>query len=244
MITAFYTATTGTIWSQKGIDVVANNLANTNTIGYKAHRVSFSDLLYTNMTKPDGEDYSEENLKAGHGAKIQSTDTIFKVGSLQPATNMDYAIDNDDGFFAIMAPDGNTYFTRNGSFGKSVEPDGVYLVNGNGDYVLNSQMEKILIPSDVSDNQLSDDHLDIGVFKFDNKYMLENKGYSRYEANEKTGEPVFAGKEGLVQGYLENSSVDTAEEMTKVIMTQRSFQFNARMVSVADEMMGIANQLW
>ena len=233
MIKAFYNASTGTIWSQKGLDVTANNIANISTDGYKAQNTSFADLMYTNMRGAQ-----EQNLKSGHGSKLNKTDTLFEQGSLkQTGRNLDFAL-NKDGFFAIQTAESVKY-TRNGSFSLSEQADGSFaLAAFPGGRVLDANGQ----PITVTDANANED-LNIGVYVFPNKDGLQREGNTLFTAGAFSGEAIVDSDAELLQGYLEASSVDLAEEMATMITDQRSFGMNVKMVQMADEIMDTLNRL-
>ena len=231
MIRAFYNASAGTVWSQKGLDVTANNIANVSTDGYKAQNATFSDLLCTNMRGTE-----ETNLKSGHGSKVNKTDTLFEQGSLKPTgRDLDYAL-NKDGFFAIQTPEGIKY-TRNGNFSLSEQADGSFaLVAFQGGKVLDANGQPITVTDSAGD-------LNIGVYVFQNKNALQREGNTLFSAGEFPGEAVVDEEPGLLKGYLEASSVDLAEQMSAMITDQRSFGINVKMVQMADSVMETLNNL-
>ena len=115
MITSFYTAGVGTAQIQKGMDVLANNIANVNTTGFKTQKTGFSDLLYTNMK------YEGDNLQIGHGARLAKADTLFDVSAMDTTgRELDFALTNENAFFGVMS-DGQIKFTRDGNFSLSIQ---------------------------------------------------------------------------------------------------------------------------
>ncbi len=231
MISSFYTASSGAIWLQKKLDVTANNVANVSTTGYKSGNASFSDLVYTNVY-PQG---VNDKLKIGNGVKLEKTDTAFTDGPInQTDRPLDFAL-RSDGFFAVQTAGGIRY-TRDGSFMLSAENGTSYLTNANGDYVLNSQGQRIA----VSDGQ---QNLDIGVFNFPNKDGLVKEGSNYFSVTPNAGAVSLVTNPNLKQGALESSAVNLADEMTNIITSQRSFQFNTKVVQISDEIMQTINSL-
>ncbi|NCC86319.1 MAG: flagellar hook-basal body protein [Clostridia bacterium] len=235
MNTAFYTASTGTIQLQKGLDTVANNIANISTTGYKVSTTSFSDLIHTKM-KGQG-----ENLNVGHGVKLQKTDTIFNQGVLQSTERLlDYAITEKNGLFKVVSDTGEVGYTRDGNFNmQQIGDDSFVLVSSHGGYVCDSDSNPIIINNPQN---LEETTLNIGVFSFDNMDALIRKDSGFFAQSEASGIPQASDVEAK-RGYLEQSGVDIASEMTDVISIQRSFQMNARMVQISDEIVNTINNL-
>ncbi|MDD4572533.1 MAG: flagellar hook-basal body protein [Clostridia bacterium] len=231
MIRSFYTASAGTVWSQKGLDVTANNIANVSTDGYKAQTATLAALRYTNMRGTD-----EANLKSGHGTMLSKSDIIYEQGSLrQTGRSLDFAL-NKEGFFAIQMPDGIKY-TRNGNFSLSEKADGSFaLVAANGGTVLDENGK----PITVSDKNAK---LNIGVYVFQNKGALTKEHGNMFVAGEFPGEAVVMDEPGLLKGYLEASSVDLAQEMADMITEQKAFGLNVKMIQISDEIMQTLNSL-
>ncbi|NLK40302.1 MAG: flagellar hook-basal body protein [Clostridiales bacterium] len=233
MIRGFYSAGSGLSAFQKGVDNVANNLANVNTTAYKKQSVRFSDLLTSNLASPAGEE--PQDLKVGNGVRASGTVALMSQGApVQTGQALDFAL-ICEGFFGVADADGNLMYTRDGNFHISSEADGNYLVNGMGEYVIGRDGEKILV-----DEKFSQDK--IAVFNFDNPYGLSIIGNNRYEATDYSGE-AFAVEGVLAQGYLENSNTDITVEISELISLQKAYQFNAKMIQTADEIENIINNL-
>lgn len=142
MIRGFYTARSGLMAHQEHMSVLANNLANTNTVGFKPMRPAFRDLLYENLNRPEVENVAQ----AGHGVKINKTDLMMNMGTPEATgREMDYLITDEGGFFQVETQEGQIRYTRAGNFSMSLVDDTYYLVNGNGDYVLDTDGERIEI---------------------------------------------------------------------------------------------------
>lgn len=232
MITSFYTAATGAIQVQNGLDVVANNIANVSTYGYKTSKTTFADLLYTNIRQAEG----DSNLKTGHGAKVLKTDILHRQGSYQNTGRLlDYAIASEEGFFAIETNEGIKY-TRNGNFQLTQVGNRFYLTSAQGGYVLNPQGQRIEVTNE-------DDNHNIGVFTFPNSSGLEREGGLFFLPTATSGQAQYNAEIQLNRGYLENSNVDLAQSMVDMIEIQRAFQLNTRMVQISDEVMQTVNAL-
>ncbi len=368
---AFYSATAGMIAQQGGMNVTANNIANVNTVGYKALRPSFADCIYTEQRA------TEPEWDTGHGQYMNKTDFQWDIGGFtdygQP---LDYALPND-GFFMVRDYNGRDYLTRDGAFQITNVGDHWELVNANGDFVLDYEGNHITVPfrteteesliftppdngyfmvidhngteyltrdgdfmltnagrnwelvttngefvldregnhvtvpfdvqldaegnenaqvnyqqlaanvgvfnlpagadlaggnanhypvSDidgelaVSDaavpapaeevNDTVTTEIDypvltemIGVFTVPNKWGLAQDDSNHFLVTERSGAPAPDLEADKLQYYLERSSVDLAQEMVNMIVSQRSYQLNAKIVQTADEMQQIANNL-
>ncbi len=245
MNTSFYNAYTALQAYQQGLGVISNNIANVNTVAYKTDKSSFEDCIYTEMhvhIRP-------EDLLQGHGVKLSQVGKTFNQGSFSMTNNAtDFAISDEDYFFQFEKPDGTRVFSKAGNFSLSVEDEGVFLVNGEGYYVLDAEGERIPL-EEASDGTLDTDKLvdTIGLFKFNNKYELTKDGGNNYMATEKSGlaEPAELAKRRqiLKQGSLEDSATDLADEMVDLIIYQRAFQANSTMIQTADEIEDIVNHL-
>jgi len=242
---------------QYRIDTIAHNMSNANTHGFKAGRLDFKDSLYTNGITPGPARNPQENQQKGHGLMVSAITRDFKPGILERTErNLDFAIEGE-GFFAFQNPNGAVVYGRAGSFNLSVEADATYLVNGQGMYVLDENENRIQVPfgatsitsaangaivfSDGNGNELG--NATIGMFTFRNIKGLEAVGDSMFGETPASGERRPAENAALRQGVIEASNINMADEMTKIIRTQRAFQLASRALSTADEMEGIANNM-
>ncbi len=236
MITSFYTGATGAIQSQRGLDVAANNIANVSTNGYKAQRVTFEDLLYSNLRTDNQE------LKAGHGAKVSKTDVLHTQGTpCATGRDLDFAVFDARSFFGVMTKDGIQY-TKNGNFSLSQQTDGkFYLAYAGGGNVVDAAGN----PIEVDPNQYDQGEIaaKIGVFTFANVDGLVVNGNCLFSATATSGNPTAVENPRIQTGYLESSAVDIADEMVEVIQLQKAFQLNTRMIQISDEIMQTVNNL-
>ena len=238
MSVSFYTAEMGLIASQKGMDVVANNMSNVSTYGYKAQRASFSDLLYTVRNEKN------KDAETGHGSKLNKTDLMFDAnGVVQTGGELDFAI-LGEGLFAVQTADGDTYYTKNGQFSLSEENGQWHLVDAKGANVLGADGNPIILAA-KEDGTLDKDGLvdKIGVFTFENPYGLSNEGDNYFSATASSGEAAADVNAVKMKGYLEPSSANISEQMVNVIQLQRAFSFNAKMVQTSDDLENIINNL-
>lgn len=230
MIKAYYTAVNGAMSSQNYLDVLSNNMANTQTEGFKKSKPEFSDLLYTNIR---GVENSNTELKAGSGAKINKADVLFTQGTpVRTGIPTDFAIQGD-GFFAVQFEEENL-FTRGGSFEISNIDDEKYLTYQGG-YVLNKEEEPIIVEN-------SDD-INVGVFVFSNNADLEQAGSNLFRIKNEDAEYNLLENSKVMKGFVEASNVEVSEEMVKLIQIQRAFQLNSSIVKTADEIEQTINTL-
>lgn len=232
MIRGFYSAASSLLSQQTNLNTIANNIANISTTAFKPQQAAFASLLYGNLNGGAG-----NAISIGSGVKVQKTGIDFTQGDLN-RTDMpfDCAI-LGEGFFSIEnREDGTITYTRDGSFGVSVDDKDSYLVNSAGNFVLDSEGDKIELKEDF-------DATKIGVFIFQNNYGLELIGGNQFKATDASGEPEIIEESNIKVGYLENSGVQISEEMVKMIEASKGFSFNSRIVQAADEMEKIINQL-
>ncbi len=229
MIRAFYTATAGANSNQTYLDVISNNLANLQTEGYKSLKPEFSDLLYTNLTQA-----GNGSLMVGSGSKIDKTDTLFSEGTLIQTDKLtDFAI-LGDGFFAIQKED-EILYTRTGAFTVGNIDGENYLMLDSG-YVLDNNEEPIILTE-------GENEINIGVYKFTNNFDLERVGNNLFRIANENAEYEISEVAEVKRGYIEGSNVVLSQEMVKMIQTQRAFQFNSRIIQVADEIEQTINSL-
>ncbi len=260
MFRALTTAALGMTAQQLNVDVIANNLANVNTTGYKKSNIEFQDLLYEtlNSGRADGREGNEKptQIQIGLGNRPISTYRSFSQGNISETGNpFDLAI-SGEGFIQVLKPDGSTVYTR----------DGALKVNSSGTLVTNSGLEVypgITFPERVTNISINQDGTisvlvegetdaeelgQIELATFMNPAGLRSIGSNLYEITEASGQPAFGmpGEDGLgmlVQGYLEKSNVDVAQEMINLIVAQRAYEINSKAVKTADEILGMTNNL-
>jgi len=259
MFRALSTAATGMEAQQTQIDVIANNLANVNTAGFKKSRADFQDLLYQTM-RSAGATSKEGNeipvgLQVGLGVRPVSTQKMFSTGDLKQTDNpLDLAIEGG-GFFQVVQSGGTVAYSRAGAFktdsqGRMVTSDGFPLepaINVPPDAVSVS----ILADGTVSALQAGQTApVELGQIQlatFANPAGLENQGRSLLLPTQASGQPVVGtpgtlGLGTISQGYLEMSNVKVVEEMIDLIVGQRAYEVNARVIQAADEMLRTSTQ--
>jgi flagellar basal-body rod protein FlgG len=254
-------AATGMLAQQTNVEVIANNLANMNTTGYKTQRAEFQDLLYQNVERPgaasaDTGAVLTSGIQIGVGARTSSTYRIVGQGNLATTSNpYDVAI-NGKGYFHIQMPDGTDAYTRDGSL--ALSPDG-QIVTSKG-YVV---APGISVPQDatsVTINSVGQVQVQVagqnapqtlGQFelaRFPNDAGLQAMGDNLYtetpaSGSVLTGIPGSTGFGTLQQGYLETSNVNPVQEITDLITAQRAYEMNSKVISAADEMMQISSKM-
>jgi flagellar basal-body rod protein FlgG len=260
---SLWTAATGMKAQQFNIDTISNNLANVNTTSYKVQRAEFKDLFYANIKRANVNDEGGRpvNLEVGHGVMPVATKRDFRTGSLMQTENtFDFAL-NGEGFFAIMMPNEDIRYTRDGGFKLSIDGDEATLVTSEGYFVLSEDEDLITFDSglkDITVDELGyiygldedDENVELGrlmLVNFMNPEGLQSEGQNLYRATGASGEETLLEAEEMntkvVQGYLEVSNVQVVDEMVKLITAQRAYEINSKTISTADEMMQMANNL-
>lgn len=260
MIRTLWTAATGMQAQTLKIDIIANNLANVNTIGFKKSSAEFQDLLYETL-KPAGVASAQGSqtptgIQLGRGTRTVAVTKLFSQGDYQQTRGqLDVAIEGD-GFFQIMQPNGVIAYTRAGSF--KTDSDG-RMVNSDG-YPLDPEISipvdtiSVFVGSDgtVSALQAGDpEALEIGTLqlsRFINPAGLTNIGRNLYLPTAASGTALAgtAGEEGfgtIAQGFLEMSNVNVVDEMVNMITAQRAYEINSKAIQTADDMMQTVNTL-
>ncbi len=242
---SFYTASVGAQQQQDRLDVHANNIANVNTYGFRAKQPSFSQLMTGPITS------IEDYMQRGYGSRMEDAQTDFRQSAMTGTERkLDYAI-NGAGFFGLLDPtSGEVSYTRDGSFTlselKEADENGDqvskwYLSDGMGRLVLSNEGRRIEVDADTAE-KTDIPELPVGVFDFINHDGMLSLGDNRLIPVDKNGGVGFGSGEA-VQGYLELSNADLANELSKVIEAQRSFQYMLRMVTTSDEIETTVNSL-
>ena len=261
MIRALYTAASGMTAQQLNLDNIANNLANSSTTGFQQRRLQFSDLLYQNAVMPGSaatqQTTNASGLQVGLGVRPTTTETMQTQGDFNTTGNpLDLAI-SGGGFFQILLPNGQTGYTRAGSFHTDAQGN---MVTADG----NALQPAVTIPPDATTVSIGSDGTvsvvqpgqtqstqvgSIQLALFVNPGGLNSVGNNIYLATTASGDPVIGnpgGAEGLgtlQQGMLEQSNVSVVDEFVQMIVAQRSYESNSRVVKAADEMLQQLNQL-
>jgi flagellar basal-body rod protein FlgG len=260
MIRSLWTAASGMQAQTLNIDVIANNLSNVNTAGFKRSRAEFQDLLYETMRAPGvtsaGDNQVPTGIQIGHGTRTVATQRLFTQGDFQHTQNdLDIAIEGA-GFFQIIQPNGEVAYTRAGNFkidgeGRIVTPDG-YLIEPNITIPVDTLAVNIGTDGTVSIMQPGQPApVDIGnieLASFVNPAGLDSIGRNLFLLTEASGDAIVGtpGEEGygtLAQGYLEMSNVSVVDEMVNMITAQRAYEINSKAIQAADDMLQTANNL-
>lgn len=260
MIRALYTAASGMDAQQTNIDNVAHNLANVNTTGFKKSRVEFEDLMYQEIRAAGSSASSTTEapvgMEVGLGTRAVATARNFTAGNLRSTgAPLDIAIQGD-GFFQISMPDGTIGYTRAGTFHEDAQGQ---LVTSEG-YAVNPS---VTIPPNATSVSISADGIVSAVIagqsatqqlgtletaSFSNPAGLRPLGGNLFAATTASGEPE-TGAPGtdsrgtLLQSFVEDSNVSVVEEMVNMIIGQRAYEANSRVVKAADEMLSQVNSL-
>ena len=237
MYTSFYTAARGAMEEQEKLNVVGHNLANANNYGYKAKTTVFTDLMYYNLNNYTGED---TRYKAGAGINVEKTNTDFSPkGLITTEDKFDYAI-NGKGFFMLRSPITNEItYSRNGHFSMSKRGNEFYLVNDNGNFVLDENRNPIRV-LDGNAGELSGQ---IGVYGFNILDGMQSTGNNEFVPVLKNGEPFLMRDAKLIDHALEMSGVDVADDFTRMIEAQRAYSYALKMVQTSDEVVNTINTL-
>ena len=260
MIRSLWIARTGLDAQQTSLDVIANNLANVSTNGFKRSRAVFEDLLYQTLRQPGAQSSQStqipSGLQLGTGVQPVSTARIHTQGALQHTGNdLDVAIDGA-GFLQVLLPDGTTAYTRDGSLQKDNQGQ---LVTSSG-YTI---QPSITIPADAVSLTIAKDGVvsvvqagsavstqigSLQVATFINVGGLQSIGENLFLETSSSGTPTpntpgSNGSGSLLQFYVETSNVNVAEELVSMIQTQRAYELNTKVVSTSDQMLARLTQL-
>lgn len=249
---SLYTAASGLSNQQKRLDTIASNIANASTTGYKSTRVDFKDALYSTMEDPVLADGAENNLLAGSGVLLDATSIDFQQGSItQTGQPLDFAVEGS-GFFQVQNENGETLYTRSGSFCVTNVDNENYLVTPQGYFVLDLSGDRIKLP-DASGNLTvtekgvieadGKEYGTLGLVGFANPDGLSPAGDTCYRATDNSGLPEKDLDSGIIQGSVETSNVNLAQELTMLIRSQRAFSLASRALTTTDDMMGLANTI-
>ncbi len=260
MIRALFTAATGMEAQQLNIDVIANNLANVNTTGFKKSRADFEDLLYQTLREPGaantGNTQISTGIQIGLGTRPAAVQRVFKqVDFIQTGNPLDVAIEGE-GMFQITLPSGDTAYTRAGSF--KLDSTGS-LVTSEGD-IISPQISipqdaqsvtigsdgtvSVLLPGQTTASQVGQ----IQTVRFTNVAGLRALGRNLFAETQTSGPAQLgtAGENGygtLLQGFLEGSNVNVVEELVSMIVGQRAYEINSRAIQAADEMLRVIGRV-
>jgi flagellar basal-body rod protein FlgG len=260
---AMWSAASGMKNLQLKIDTISNNLANVNTVGFKNQRVEFKDIMYERLSTSDRleEEGKPVPIEIGHGVMISATLRNFTTGNLQQTENpTDLAISGDH-FFKVVDNNGNTRYTKDGSFKLATTEEGAQLVTSDGYYVqgidgnvvLGENVSEISVDSkgfiQVKRDGIQDYEAigQLSLSKFVNPAGLEAVGKNLFKETGASGVAIEGIQEGdqteVMQGFIENSNVQIVDEMINLITAQRAYEINSKSIQTADAMLEIANNL-
>ncbi len=261
MMRALFSAGSGMTAQQTNVDNIAHNLANANTVGFKQRRTQFQDLLYQSLIAPGAAAGTQTvvptGLQLGLGTRPSSNEVIFTQGNFQATENPLDVVIQGRGFFQVRRASGDVAFTRAGNFhldrdGNLVTPDGDQL---EPNITIPPEAQSITIAQDGTVSYFQPGQTaaqqagQIQLANFSNPAGLNSIGRNLFTPTDASGEPTLGnpgGQEGLgtlQQGYVEASNVSVVEEFINLIVSQRAYEANSKVVKAADEMYQQVNQL-
>ncbi len=231
MNASFYTAVRGAITEQEKMNVISNNIANVNTTGFKSKSAIFMDLLYYNM-------HSFDRITTGTGVKVQHTNTDHSTYGVQPgAGGFDYAIDGEGFFMLRNQVDGSITYTRAGNFSLSLHDD--------GDFYLITDTKKLVLDRNQNPIRYIDGELTgiPGVYTFENTNGMLSVGSTEFQPVAKNGAPMLRQEGNLIDGYVEMSNVNMAQELSDTVIASRAYSYALKMITTSDEIEQTINGL-
>jgi flagellar basal-body rod protein FlgG len=254
-------AATGMAAQQLNVEVISNNIANMNTVGFKRQRAEFQDLLYQNVERmgaqsSDAGTIVPTGVQLGSGVKAGSVYRITGQGAMtQTGNKLDVAV-NGRGFFQVQMPSGETAYTRAGNFstndqGQIVTSDGYQVMpqitipqNATDISISKSGQVQVSIPGQTAPQQVGQ----LQLATFYNEAGLEAIGGNLFlqsgaSGTPNVGQPAQIGYGELQQGYTEASNVDAVSEISALIVAQRAYEMNSKVVNAADQMLSTTSQL-
>ena len=269
MMRSLWTSASGMSAQMLQMDVISNNIANVNTTAFKRERLEFKTLLYSTLQRANLDPATQTgrpvNLEVGHGVRSAAVTRMFSQGMLQ-RTDLptDFAIEGR-GWFQVRR-DEELLFTRDGSFSLMPTDEGLVLATSDGFHVMSVDEDSIIFPLETAfdssiimtdqgifmelvDGELEDLGFQLRLVQFPNVQGLEAIGSNLFRESIASGAPLFeadgevAIPSRILQGFLEMSNVQIAEEMISLITTQRAFDVSSRGITTSDEMLQTAMQL-
>ncbi len=257
MIRALFTAATGMIAQQLNLDVIANNLANVNTNGFKKSKADFQDLMYQILEEPGvsttQRGVSPSGVQVGLGVRPAAVSKNFAVGDFE-STNapLDIAIEGD-GFLQVTLPNGSTSYTRAGSLklnqdGTVVTSDGYEMspsitipADAIGITIASDGIVTVRQPNNATATQVGQ----LQLVRFQNPAGLRANGRNLFEETESSGTPTTGnpGENGfgtIAQGFLESSNVSVVEEIVQMVTGQRAYEANSKVIQTVDSILSTA----
>jgi len=261
MIRALFSAASGMNAQQTNVENIANNIANANTAGFKTRRAQFQDLLYQNMIQP-GAAASQQSvvptgLQLGLGTRAVSNEVIFTQGDFSQTDNPLDVVIQGNGFFQVRQPSGDIAYTKAGTFhmnntGQIVDPNGNLLdppitipQNALSVTIAGDGTVSFTLPGQSASQQAGQ----IQLANFPNPSGLNSIGQSLFQQTDASGAPVIGapgsqdGMGTLMQGFIENSNVSIVQEFVNLIVSQRAYEANSKVVKAADDMYQQVNNI-
>ncbi len=261
MIRALYSAASGMTAQQINVDNIANNLANANTTGYKVRRAQFQDLLYQSLVQPGAaagqQTVVPTGLQLGLGTRASSNEIIFTQGDYSQTNNPLDVVIQGNGFFQVRQASGDLAYTRGGSFhldrdgnivtsdGDPIDPQITIPPNGQGVTIAPDGTVSYTLPSQSAAQKAGQ----IQLALFQNPAGLNSIGRNLYHPTDASGDAIIGppgSQEGmgtLMQGYTEQSNVSVVDEFINLIVAQRGYEANSKVVKAADDMYQQINNL-
>lgn len=260
MIRSLWISKTGLDSQQMQMDVIANNLSNVSSNGFKRSRAVFEDLLYQNIRQPGAQSSQQtqlpSGLQLGTGVRPVATERIFTQGNLQKTDNEKDVAINGQGFFQVLMPDGTTAYTRDGSFqvdnqgqlvtssGYPIQPAITIPSNAQSLTISKDGVVSVTLPGSTAATQVGS----LQLATFINNAGLQAKGENLYvetsaSGNANTNTPGTNGAGFLTQGYVETSNVNVVEELVNMIQTQRAYEINSKAITTSDQMLQKLTQM-
>ena len=261
-VRALHTAATGMDAQLRNIDVIANNMANINTHGFRKDRINFADLFYETEARMGaagpGDTRRPSGVQIGNGVRVVSTQKLFNPGGMdKTGSELDISIVNDDNaLFQITRANGQIAYTRNGNFTRSPNGDLVTMLGDlvAGGVTIPPETKRVTIAENGTVTTFDDTNPEgtnagqIPLVRFQNPSALRAVGDNLFEASGASGAPieVTPGEQGaahLLQFHLEHSNVQAVQELIDLIQAQRSYEINANVVRASDQALQLANNL-
>lgn len=269
MMRSLWTAASGMTAQQLNVDTISNNLANINTTGYKKETTEFKSLLYQTIQENSYDNNGEPKpagIQVGLGVRNSAVTSLYTQGALvETGNDFDFAIEGK-GFFMVRTSDGSVGYTRNGSFGLANGVEGLTISDTSGNPLLDINGSPIIIDDAYNASKITineygelyyqnEENLNIpmdivvGMAQFNNPGGLEKTSGSLLKETEASGVPRYESddmnleKSKMRQGYLEGSNVQAVDEMVNLIVAQRAYEMNSKIITAADQMLQQANNL-
>lgn len=269
MIRSLWTAASGMTAQQMNVDTISNNLANIKTTAYKKESAEFKSLLYQSIQEQSYDNNGDPKpygIQVGLGVKNSAITSKYTQGTLiETGNDLDFAIEGN-GFFTVRTADGSTAYTRDGSFQFSIGPEGLTLSDSEGNPVLDTQGNAIVLGLDYNVSDITFDEVGelyypneqgtvtslnkrIGIVQFNNPAGLLKTSNSLLKETDASGTPrmeaedVALKQSKIRQRYLEGSNVQAVDEIVNLIVAQRAYEMNSKIITASDEMLQQANNL-